>query len=153
MKFRAQPRIQKPCPKTWDSLTGNEQKRFCSVCQHFVHNLDEMTDEECRQVLRAPGRKCVAYRESPEVRHLPIGVWLFLDRLRLLRPITALVAVLVALLGTGCATTNRKDNSNCPPTLADKTNAPEKIEDGKTFTTVGIIIDDTPLWKRILHIQ
>lgn len=153
MKLRAHPRIQKPCPKTWDSLTGNEQKRFCSVCQHFVHNLDEMTDEERRQVLRAPGRKCVAYRESPEDRHLPIGVWLFLDRLRLLRPITALVAVVVALLGTGCATTNRKDSTNCPPTLADKTNAPEKIEDGKTFTTVGIIIEDTPLWKRILHIQ
>lgn len=111
-----------------------------------------MTAEERRQVLRAPGRKCVAYRESPDVTHLPAGLWIFLDRLRLIRPITALFAIAVALLGTGCASTYRKDNSACTPTLNDKTSAPEKIEDGKTFTTVGIIIEEPPLWKRILHI-
>ena len=59
-------RIQSPCPKRWDDLQGNEQKRFCSECSLHVHNSAALTQREAEAlVARADGRVCMRIECDP----------------------------------------------------------------------------------------
>ncbi len=52
--------VPKPCDKSWDSMTGDNQTRLCSHCDTNIHNLSEMSDKEVTQLLtRNKGRVCV----------------------------------------------------------------------------------------------
>ena len=61
-------RIESPCDADWDSMTGNDQVRFCSHCNLSVHNLSEMTRHEALRLVRnSGGRLCVRYiSRSPD---------------------------------------------------------------------------------------
>lgn len=60
----------------------------------------------------------------------------------------AALTAFTALFAGGCASTSRKD-TDCPtPDL--KAFTPAEEEDGKSFMTVGIIVEERPLWKRVL---
>lgn len=66
--------IKSPCSADWDSMTGNEQVRFCGHCDLKVHNLSELTPNEVmRLVLRSKGRLCVRYLRAPDgaIKALP----------------------------------------------------------------------------------
>src|SRR5262245_37552759 len=53
-------RIQTPCPKTWDQLSGGGAKRFCSECSLHVHDASQMTRVEAeRMVAGATSRVCM----------------------------------------------------------------------------------------------
>lgn len=59
--------VTSPCSYDWDSMTGNEQVRFCGHCHLSVHHLSEMRPKEVlRLVIRSRGRLCVRYRRRPE---------------------------------------------------------------------------------------
>lgn len=150
MKTRIYPRIDQPCSEDWASLSGDERARFCQQCGHHVHNLDELDAGERQRLLSAPGRKCVAYRVTPRTIRISARWW---QVFRLPRLAVMAFSILVAMFAGGCATTSRKDSGACPPTLHDKPNTAEEAEDGKSFMTVGIIVDDRPLWKRLLRIE
>lgn len=143
------PKIKAPCPKKWDELDGDAKRRFCSECKLHVHNLSEMSARERSDFLCSPGRKCGAYLQTPHTRTVRLGLWRFLDRLRLTRPAVAALALFAAVFGGGCATTYRKDPA-CPAPEYKAFAPAEKGEDGKAFMTVGLIIEERPLWKRIL---
>lgn len=54
--------IPKPCDADWDSMTGNDQVRFCDHCNLHVNNLSNMTRlDAMRLVARSKGRLCVRY--------------------------------------------------------------------------------------------
>lgn len=152
LKYSVHPRIEKPCPKDWDSLPGDARTRHCGQCGHHVHNLDEMMPDERRRLLAIPGRKCVAYSDSAKTAKVPLRLWKLFDGLRLLRPVTIALPIFFALFGFGCATT-RKNDAACPPAIHDKPNTAEEAEDGKTFVTVGILVDERPFWKRWLNLD
>jgi hypothetical protein len=62
MKPHFVPAIEKPCPMKWESMIGNEKRRYCERCQLHVHNLSAMTISERTEVL-APSseHKCISY--------------------------------------------------------------------------------------------
>ncbi len=52
--------VPKPCDKSWDSMTGDNQTRLCSHCDTNIHNLSEMSAKEVTTLLtRNKGRVCV----------------------------------------------------------------------------------------------
>jgi hypothetical protein len=55
-------RIASPCRADWESMYGNERKRFCGDCKLNVYNLSGMTAREAEDLLRrSEGRLCVRY--------------------------------------------------------------------------------------------
>ena len=47
--------IETPCPKSWDSLVGDDRRRYCSECELHVHNSAAMTRDEARELARQAG--------------------------------------------------------------------------------------------------
>lgn len=46
------PRLAFECPKLWQDMPGSEEKRFCEVCGHHVHNLSLMSDAARKELLQ-----------------------------------------------------------------------------------------------------
>ena len=72
-------KVAAPCPAEWDSMTGSECVRFCSLCSLNVYNLSGMTRTEAETLLiRTEGRLCVRfYRRSDGTiltRQCPVGL-------------------------------------------------------------------------------
>jgi hypothetical protein len=142
------PIINRPCPKSWDSMSGDHKKRFCSECQLYVHNLDALSTLERSQLLQSKERRCVAYSNCKNVLTIDISKWKLLDYLRtFLRPAYTLMAVFLGLFFAGCATTSRKESCSSPTPLEIQS---QSEDDSKSFKTVGVIVEERPLWKRIL---
>jgi len=54
--------IATPCDRTWDSLVGDERRRYCGDCRLHVYNFSAMTARETRSLLQtAEGRVCGRY--------------------------------------------------------------------------------------------
>ncbi len=69
--------IQKPCPKRWGELIGDEKRRFCSECSIHVHNATQLTREETRELIAsAESRVCL------RVEYDASGTPLFRERAR-----------------------------------------------------------------------
>jgi hypothetical protein len=59
-------RISSPCSEDWDSMTGNDQVRFCSHCSLHVHNISSMTRRSAEKLVEnSSGRLCVRYIRLP----------------------------------------------------------------------------------------
>lgn len=54
--------IERPCPKQWSELVGDERRRHCDQCQLQVTNLSALTRAEGEAFLASrTGRVCVTY--------------------------------------------------------------------------------------------
>lgn len=57
--------VESPCTVLWDSMEGDDKKRFCGQCKKNVFNLSVMSDTEAATVLNSnrPGnrRPCVYF--------------------------------------------------------------------------------------------
>jgi len=52
-------RVASPCSVGWETMSGDEHKRFCNLCQLNVYNFSEMTTEEVQKlVAESEGRIC-----------------------------------------------------------------------------------------------
>jgi len=55
-------RIASPCKSDWDSMYGDDRRRFCAECKLNVYNLSGMTREAAEQLLmNSEGRLCVRF--------------------------------------------------------------------------------------------
>lgn len=63
--------IQKPCPKTWSELAGDEQKRFCSECSLHVYNAAALSRREARELVASSSSR-VCMRLQYDARGVPI---------------------------------------------------------------------------------
>jgi len=75
--------IPSACSADWNSMTGNDQVRFCEHCHLEVHNLSLMTRNQAqRLVARSNGRLCVRYHHDPTGRPITLPVRQKLHRIR-----------------------------------------------------------------------
>ena len=61
--------IRTPCSADWESMEGDEERRFCTTCNTHVHDLSAMTEEQARAVVARDG-VCVRYRCDPDTGDL-----------------------------------------------------------------------------------
>jgi carboxypeptidase family protein/ankyrin repeat protein len=67
--------IPSPCTEDWNSMTGNDEVRFCKHCNLDVHNLSQMTRSQAQRLVgRSNGRLCVRYHQDPTGRPLMLPV-------------------------------------------------------------------------------
>ncbi|MFN2510404.1 MAG: carboxypeptidase-like regulatory domain-containing protein [Pyrinomonadaceae bacterium] len=60
-------RVESPCETSWDSMTGNDQIRFCEHCNLNVQDLSQLTRKRALRLVRASkGRLCIRYRSRPD---------------------------------------------------------------------------------------
>ena len=48
-------RIASPCPADWDKMDGDEQVRFCHLCQKSVYDVSALTRRQAEALLRRNG--------------------------------------------------------------------------------------------------
>ncbi len=83
-----QVRIASPCHVDWDSMTGDERKRFCGACKLNVYNISEMSKQEAASFIRqSEGRTCVRFYQRKDgtiiTDNCPLGLRQLRDRVRL----------------------------------------------------------------------
>src|SRR5262245_27890709 len=93
-------RVASPCPVGWETMTGDERVRFCSLCQLNVYNFAELTRIEAEELIRTTeGRICGRlYRRTDGTvitRDCPIGVRAI--RRKVARVATAAFATIISL--------------------------------------------------------
>ena len=59
--LRVMIQIPQPCSKKWENLSGDDQQRFCSLCQKNVTNIDSCTTKEVEGL---PKNSCVRISSS-----------------------------------------------------------------------------------------
>lgn len=59
-------KIAEPCHEAWDTMTGNEQKRFCESCGKHVHDLSKMSREDAEMLVSAGPSVCVRMHVQPD---------------------------------------------------------------------------------------
>lgn len=57
-----------PCEADWKSMTGDNKRRFCSLCKKSVHNLSGLTETEAQTFLRDKDKLCVRYEPTSDGR-------------------------------------------------------------------------------------
>ena len=94
-------RVASPCSADWDSMYGDDTKRFCQECKLNVYNLSGMTREDAeRLVTNAEGRLCVRFYQRADgtiiTQDCPVGWERIKQRTRIYA--TAALSMLMALL-------------------------------------------------------
>ena len=95
--------IRSPCTVPWDSMRGDDVKRFCGECRLHVHDVSRMTRREADALLRTTGGDCCL-----RIWRRPDGRVITKDcgrvRRALRRRVTAIAtatAAVLAMLGLG----------------------------------------------------
>ncbi|MBL9131553.1 MAG: hypothetical protein JNG86_10160 [Verrucomicrobiaceae bacterium] len=169
MNTRFVPAIQKPCPMSWDSMQGDEKRRFCEHCQLHVHNLSEMTTQEQVTLMRSPGeRKCITYTAPTNAKPVDAGTWLTLQTTAgWRRAIAALLAAGFSMFSVGCQ--NQRTTGTPMPMTDPKAKlgkmemkaetprmngeAPAITKSGKAPMMLGVMMEERPWWKKVLFME
>lgn len=54
--------IKQPCPMDWNSMPGDDKRRFCDQCGCHVHNLSALTaTEQIQFAEKNGGKECISY--------------------------------------------------------------------------------------------
>ena len=91
--------VPRPCPISWESMSGTDKVRVCAECHHSVHNLSALSNSEAASLLRrGDERLCITFSRGPD------GKIITADRLPKYspskRPFTNLsIAALAAFIG------------------------------------------------------
>ena len=107
--------VEEPCHADWNTMKGDESRRFCSGCRKHVHNLSEMSADEAEALLNS-GPVCVRFRRD--------------DRGRLITK-TALIGGL-AILAAGCASPALESGEE----LTGKVSVPQHDVTGTPLTDI-----------------
>jgi len=55
-------RIATPCPVSWESMTGDDRKRFCSSCSLHVYDVSALTSRAAERLVRSASGKRLCLR-------------------------------------------------------------------------------------------
>ena len=95
-------KIASPCQADWDTMFGNDRKRFCGECKLNVYNLSGMTQEDAQDLLEnSEGRLCVRFYRRADgtvlTQNCPVGWAKVKQRARVFA--TAVFSMIMGLLG------------------------------------------------------
>lgn len=106
-------RIEKPCPKSWDEMSGDAKRRFCEHCQLHVHNLSAMSDREREGLMQnRQARVCISYEVGRDGSMITPTKWAWLRKP--LRPLAAMLAVMAPALSAACTKVTRTTGVPAP---------------------------------------
>ncbi|HTH50825.1 MAG TPA: hypothetical protein VL501_02765 [Pyrinomonadaceae bacterium] len=113
--------VASPCSADWDSMYGDDRKRFCKECKLNVFNLSGMTREDAeRLITNAQGRLCVRFYKRPDgtiiTQDCPVGWARIKQRTRIYA--TAALSMLAAML-TGIFFVSLFKKQPVRPTMGD----------------------------------
>ena len=95
-------------------MEGDAKRRFCSECQHHVHNLSAMSERERADfVAQAQGRVCIAYVLRPDGTMVITTWWtrLAMPFRRVGYAIMAVLSTLLPFVFGGCASRGSAGNT------------------------------------------
>lgn len=100
--------IAAPCPVSWDSMTGDQQVRFCDLCKLNVYNFSKLTTRQAEDlVLKTGGRLCGRiYRRADGTiltDNCPVGLRGLRDKLWATWACAAIALILIGVLQPGHA--------------------------------------------------
>ena len=108
--------INKPCPKSWDEMKGDDRVRYCSHCCLNVYNLSGMSRKEGEKLINEQeGRLCVRMyrRDDGLVVTSDCERIRFQRTAKVVRHVAAGLAVLLTI-GAGGGLWAAKDKSSQP---------------------------------------
>ena len=68
--------IATPCPEDWDTMEGDERKRFCAGCGCFVNNISAMDASEAETLLSSIDKTCTRILVDPKKGILTRDGWI-----------------------------------------------------------------------------
>ena len=94
-----------PCPIDWDSMKGDEYKRFCNQCSLNVYNISSMSQEEAEEFLRENESACIKFfvRADGTIKTKSCGSFLqsAKDKYALLRKAVSVACSLLLSVASG----------------------------------------------------
>jgi hypothetical protein len=101
--------IPSHCPVSWEEMEGNDHSRFCTNCQHHVHDVSELTTEEALSLVRGSDNPpCLRIYRRTDGRVLTVDCTTSRDRvwkwIRRRSPWVASVFAVIFLSGCRTAT-------------------------------------------------
>ncbi len=104
-QFLNQIQIAAPCHVDWNSMTGDERKRFCGECKLNVFNISELSTRDAAALIRkTEGRACLRLyrREDGTVitDNCPVGLRKIRDRMRKTAAAVAAYLIVAGLLSS-----------------------------------------------------
>lgn len=131
-------KVKQRCPVGWESMQGDDKRRFCGQCQKYVHNVSALNQKERQALTTGDGlQECVYYIENSrgEIADLSLLVtfrrWFPSLRLASWSAVMALLPVTL----TGCAgkrcpepTPSATTHSYHPPEHWKAPSSPQKTE-------------------------
>lgn len=108
-------RVASPCSADWNSMYGDERKRFCPECKMNVYNLSDMTRPEAESLLfNWEGRLCVRFFRRADgtvlTKNCPVG-WQAVKQ-KISRRATAVFSVFAGLFAGVAGVSFFKDKPN-----------------------------------------
>lgn len=136
-------RIASPCPMNWDTMTGDNRVRFCSLCNLHVYNFAELTRKQAVTLIgETEGRICGRiYRRSDGTvitKDCPIGLRAI--RRRVARTAGAVFATLVALTSSAVG---QKPSKKDHPSGKQQVTISRKNSDTEPGAFTGTVVDAT----------
>jgi len=130
-------RIASPCHVDWESMTGDERKRFCGDCKLNVYNISEMTKKDAANLIReSEGRVCLRlYRRQDGTvitDNCPVGLRKLRERiLKVAAIVTAQLAIagLLSSHAQGCEPIDKSNIFAPPPPIM-----PQQVTMGTSAT-------------------
>lgn len=132
--------VDRPCPKRWSELVGDDTRRFCSECRLHVTNLSALTRAEGEAFLaEQSGSVCVTYVPAAGGGARPLEPRPRAGFLRSLAHLAALaLGVLTAL--PGCRPTEARPDGGTPPDPDEDHEAGSIV--GKVRADPEVLVDD-----------
>lgn len=115
-------KIDFPCDKKWESMSGGSAVRYCNSCEHSVNNLTALTKSQARKLLEsAQGKRiCVHFEKNRDgsVRYKA-------------GPFAMALSLVLSLIGfvQGSAAQDNNSNESTPPPY-------HKMAGGITFSAL-----------------
>lgn len=138
-------RVAKPCPTSWESMTGDERTRHCDLCSLNVYNISAMTEKEAQKLIsEREGRLCIRFYRRADgtviTKDCPVG--LRAVQKRVTRFAGATLAAVLGLFSISYGQEKESDKVKTPEVVREKTKGTsQKIElSGTVLDINGAVI-------------
>jgi len=134
-------RIASPCPVNWAQMTGDDQKRHCSLCNLHVYNISEMTRRDAVALIAgSEGRICARLFRRTDgtviTRDCPVG--LRAVRRKLAKTTTAVFTAILSLATMVMGQKPKTGKNSC----LNQVKITRKVSDSAAAGTVALTILD-----------